>query len=87
MGTVLVSNKGQIVIPKELREKYGIEPKRRVEVTEIGNHIGIIPLPKDSLKEARGMLKWGEKATQILLKERAKDKKLDEERAKRWLKK
>ena len=87
MGSVLVSSKGQVVIPKELREKYGIEPAKKVEVTEINDRICVIPLPADPIKEARGMLKMGKRATQILLEERRKDKKLEEKRAKRWLKK
>ena len=87
MGTVLVSSKGQVVIPKELREKYGIEPAEKVEVTEIDNRICVIPLPADPIKEARGMLKMGKRASRILLEERRKDKKSEEKRVKRWLKK
>lgn len=87
MGAVMVSNKGQIVIPKELREKYGIEPKNKVEVTEIDARICIIPLLKDPIKEAKGMLKMKRKATEVLFEERRKDRKLEEKRVKKWLKK
>lgn len=86
MGTVLVSSKGQVVIPKELREKYGIGPAGKVEVTEIDNRICVIPLPGDPIKEARGILKMGKRATRTLLEERRKDKSFEEKRVKRWLK-
>lgn len=87
MGAVIVSSKGQVVIPRELRKKYGIKPAKKVEVTEIDDRICVIPLPADPIKEARGMLKMRKRATQILFEERRRDKKLEEKRVKRWLKK
>ena len=87
MGSVLVSRKGQGVIPATLRKKYGIEPAGKVEVTEIDNRICVIPIPATSIKGARGMLKMGRKSSRILFEERRKDKKLEAKRNKKWLKK
>ena len=38
-----VTPKGQLVIPKALRERYGILPNSSVVVTEIAGHIAILP--------------------------------------------
>lgn len=52
-----ISYKGQIVIPKLLREKYGLKPESMVRITEIDGHIAIIPLFDDPIKDTRGILK------------------------------
>ena len=52
-----ISHKGQIVIPKLLREKYGLTPECKVRITEIDGHIAIIPLFEDPIKDTRGILK------------------------------
>lgn len=86
MGSVLVSKKGQVVIPAPLRKKYGIEPATKVEITEIDNKICIIPLPDSPIKGARGMLKMGRKSSSVLFSERRKDKELEIKKNKKWLK-
>ena len=48
--TVTVSIKGQMVIPSELRRRYGIEPHSKIEFIDTGEEIIMVPLPK---KEAR----------------------------------
>ncbi len=45
MTEVLVTRKGQITIPMEIRRKYGIEVGSRVEVVEEGGKIIIRKLP------------------------------------------
>jgi len=52
-----MSYKGQVVIPKQLREKYGLKPEQNVRITEIDGHIAIIPLLNDPIKDTRGILK------------------------------
>ena len=52
-----ISHKGQIVIPKPLREKYGLKPECKVRITEIDGHIAIIPLFDDPIKDIRGIFK------------------------------
>jgi AbrB family looped-hinge helix DNA binding protein len=49
MAVMQISNKGQVVIPRELREKCGVETGGKVEVMEQGGSIVIIPLPKDPI--------------------------------------
>ncbi|ABO50935.1 transcriptional regulator, AbrB family [Desulforamulus reducens MI-1] len=52
-----MSYKGQVVIPKQLREKYGLKPEQNIKITEIDGHIAIIPLLDDPIKDTRGILK------------------------------
>lgn len=81
MPIIRVSEKGQIVIPKELRKKYGITPKSEVLVTEVNDKILIVPILKDPVKEARGLLKGGKSLTKALLQERQKEREREEIRS------
>ena len=83
-----VSPKGGIVIPKEIRQKLGLEPGMLVAFVEDNGNIKIVPLPKDPVDYAMGMLKRkpGEKPlTELLLEERRKDLELEEAKVARWL--
>ena len=66
MARALVSAKGSIVIPQEIREKYGIHASSQVEVLDIGGQVMIFPIPKDPIRAARGMLKFRGSALQAL---------------------
>lgn len=51
MNTVTVSSKFQIVIPKEIREKIGLQVGTTLEVIQYGNRIELIPIqPMATLK-------------------------------------
>jgi len=52
-----VTSKGQIVIPKKIREKYGIRPSTSVHWVEKEEGILMIPDSEDPIVAARGMLK------------------------------
>lgn len=58
MAQATVSAKGSIVIPQEMRERYGIRPASRVEVLDIGGRVMILPIPKDPIQAFRGSLKF-----------------------------
>ena len=45
---VTVSSKGQLVIPAEIRKKYGIEPGQKFVVVDMGDHISLVPAPGGS---------------------------------------
>ncbi|MFZ0131040.1 MAG: AbrB/MazE/SpoVT family DNA-binding domain-containing protein, partial [Desulfobacterales bacterium] len=51
-----VTSKGQVVIPKKLREKYGIRTATAIRWIEKDQGILIVPEFEDSIVEARGML-------------------------------
>jgi AbrB family looped-hinge helix DNA binding protein len=55
MGTVTMSQKFQVVIPKEIREKLGLSPGQRVEAIAYENRIELIPLRP--IRQMRGFLK------------------------------
>jgi len=52
-----VLKKGQIVIPKEIREKTGITPGDRVEVKVVKSDILISPFREKYTEEAKGVIK------------------------------
>lgn len=69
--TVTVSIKGQMVIPSDIRKKYHIKPRTKVEIFDKGKEIVIIPLPSDPIRDSRGILKGV--STKDILKLRHKD--------------
>ena len=54
MTTVTVSPKFQVVIPKEIRQKAGIQPGQKLEVFRVDDIIELVPV-KD-MKSMRGSL-------------------------------
>lgn len=52
MNTVTISPKYQVVIPREIREKLGLEPGQKVHVVAYQGRIELIPLVP--LSELRG---------------------------------
>lgn len=52
MNTVTVSTKFQVVIPKEVRGKLGIEAGMKFDVIEYGDRIELIPVR--DIKSMRG---------------------------------
>ncbi|MBW2369640.1 MAG: AbrB/MazE/SpoVT family DNA-binding domain-containing protein [Deltaproteobacteria bacterium] len=78
MRVVKASAKGQIVIPKEVREQLGITPGKRILLRVVEDHAEIIPLPDDPIKTIRGILKGGKSMANALLAERKKDNEIDE---------
>ena len=78
MPVVKTSTKGQIVIPKEIREQLGITPGKKVLLRVVGKHAEITPLPDDSIKAMRGIIKGGRSLAKELLNVRKRDNAIDE---------
>jgi len=55
MDTVTISPKYQVVIPREIREKWNVKPGQKVRFIIYGNRLEIVPVR--DIKEARGFLK------------------------------
>jgi AbrB family looped-hinge helix DNA binding protein len=70
-----VTSKGQIVIPKKIREKYGIRPSTSIHWVEKEEGILMIPDSDDPIVAARGMFKGSG-----ILKAYLKDKKREKEK-------
>jgi AbrB family looped-hinge helix DNA binding protein len=77
MALVQISQKGQILIPKRLREKYSVIQGGKVQLIEGPDGILIKPAPEDPIEAACGFIEGGFSLTGDLLKERRKEKKRD----------
>ena len=64
--------KGQVVIPAELRRKYGIKAGTKINVLDGGDAIILKPVNEESLKRLQGSLK-GKGVLKWLMEERRKD--------------
>jgi bifunctional DNA-binding transcriptional regulator/antitoxin component of YhaV-PrlF toxin-antitoxin module len=64
-----VSSKGGVVIPVELRKKYGLFPGAQVRIVDYGGVLAIIPALSAPEEGAGGILKPERKLTDSLLEE------------------
>jgi AbrB family looped-hinge helix DNA binding protein len=55
----VISSKGQVVIPAELREQFGLEKGTPATWSEEGGRLVLTPLTVQRLREIRGFLKPG----------------------------
>jgi AbrB family looped-hinge helix DNA binding protein len=55
VGKVTISPKFQVVIPKEIREKLGLEPGQKIEAIAYDNRVELIPVRP--IRQMRGFLK------------------------------
>ena len=78
MHRMSLTPKGQLVIPKELRDKHGIKPSAEVIVTEIDNHIAVLPA-LDPIRQGRGMLRFDRPTAELLKEARAAEFNKDEQ--------
>lgn len=70
----IVSQKGWIVIPKALRQKFNIKPGTKVRLVDYGNGISIVPIPADPVQALRGLFAEEASLTEDLLAERKKER-------------
>ena len=79
MMTVKTHAKGQIIMPKEIRDKLGIKPGTALSVKLVDDHVEIRPLPDDPIEFLTGIFKeYPRSMAGELLKERKRDDKIDE---------
>lgn len=77
MATAVVSGKGWVVIPQEIRRRYGLKKGDRVHIIDYAGVMAIVPASGDPIAEGFGMLKGGPSLTELLLEERRRE--LEEE--------
>lgn len=73
MKTITVSEKGWVVIPNEIREKYNIKKGDKVNIIDYGNIIAIIPTSKDVIKDSAGIFKSKKSLTKSLIDDRKEE--------------
>jgi AbrB family looped-hinge helix DNA binding protein len=83
---VTLSSKGQLVIPKKIRDALGVKPGQKVFFKIVKDHlVEIAPLPEDPIRHFCGFFKEGPSLTGALLKEREEDKKREAKKLNRFL--
>ena len=78
MNTSTLSEKGWVVIPQDLRRRYGLKKGDRVHVIDYGGVISIVPAVETPIKDSQGMLK----GKTSLVKELVNSRRQDAERGK-----
>lgn len=72
-----VSERGQTVIPRKIREKLGITSSTRLEWKVQNGVIIVLPLPSDPVRSSIGILEGRGLSTAELLAERKADQEKD----------
>ena len=76
MEKVVVTVKGQVVIPAKIRAKYGIEKGTQVFVYDRGDEIAIKPVTDDYIRSMAGIAGTKGRLLKALAKEKARERKL-----------
>jgi AbrB family looped-hinge helix DNA binding protein len=74
MQTIKTLAEGQLVIPAEIRLRFGIVPGALVEIREADDHLEIYPLPHDPIAAFRGSLKADISMGDALIEEHRQDR-------------
>ncbi len=77
-----MTTRGRIVIPSNIRKRYGLKPGIKVHFIDRGNEILLLPVTKAYIRSVRGILKSKTSMTRKLLKERALDRDREREEGK-----
>ena len=78
MPIATVSAKGWVVIPREIRRRYGLKKGDKVHIIDYAGRIAIVPVARDPIAAARGMLRGGPSLTEALLAERRWEREREE---------
>ena len=81
MEKAYITTKGQLVVPAKIRRRYGIKPGTKVYFIERNGEIVFQPVTKDYIRSVCGMLQSDSSVTKELLRERAEDKRLEDNKS------
>lgn len=85
MSVSIVSAKGWVVIPKHIRERYGLRKGSRVRFIEYGGTLSLVPLAEDPIEALYGKFADGPSLTADLLEEHAREVEREEKELEREL--
>ena len=86
MPVVKVSAKGWIVIPAEIRRRYGIKPGDEVHVVDYAGTLVGVPKLKDPVNDSFAIFADdGPSMTKELLEERRREREGEERKIERWV--
>lgn len=83
METSILTTKGQLLIPKRLREKYGIKPGIKITFEEGKNGLIVKPMDKNYFQQFLGKYKNSLPTKQEWLKYKKEERELEENKIKR----
>ena len=70
---VTLSQKGWVVIPAALREKYGLKPGAPVQVVDYGGVLALVPTHPDPITAGAGLLKGDDSLTAAIVAEHRRE--------------
>lgn len=73
MPIVQISEKGQILIPRPIRKRLGLNPGSSVQLVEEANQLVLKPVPPDPIAAAVGFLQAGASLTRDLIQEHRRE--------------
>ncbi|MEW6188517.1 MAG: AbrB/MazE/SpoVT family DNA-binding domain-containing protein [Actinomycetota bacterium] len=68
-----ISKKGWVVIPAELRKRYGIKPGSEVQIVPEKDHLRVVPVMDDPIHMTSGKYAGKTSLTTALLEERKRE--------------
>ena len=75
MPIVRTTEKGQVVIPAEIRKRYHIVKGTKMIVLDKNGQIILKPVLQEPVKDARGIFKKGPSALKALIEDRREESK------------
>jgi AbrB family looped-hinge helix DNA binding protein len=78
-----LSSKGQVVVPLEIRRKYGLRAGARIAFVDNDDQVVLDINPFDEILKLRGALKGKPSAAKMLDEQRKRDRALERRRLKR----
>lgn len=82
METSVLTTKGQLLIPKRIRNKYGIKSGVKIIFEETENGVVIRPMNEDYFNSFRGILKSAGNLKEEMKEMKEEEKKLEERKFK-----
>ena len=73
MTTSTLSEKGWVVIPLEMRKRYGLKKGSKMHFVDYGGVISVVPATDNAIKTSLGMLKGKTSLVKELMTSRRQD--------------